>query len=128
MMWFRLATVWGCTVREAQERCDSREFAEWIAYDTIAPLGSERTNILVAILSSVMANAFRGKSGKAIEAKDILDMVPGVRFKIQDGRKHRRTNTQHVITKMQAWATAHNRKMEKQHGKRRLNNNPNTGD
>lgn len=37
-MWFRLAILWGCTLREAQIRCNGgEEFAEWMAVYSLEP-------------------------------------------------------------------------------------------
>lgn len=71
-MWFRLAALWGCTVREAQRRCDAREFNEWLAYYRLEPWGEERDDLRSGIVASVIANCFRGKGQKAFKPKDFM--------------------------------------------------------
>ena len=38
-MWLRLAALFGCTVKEAQARCDFQEFQSWKAFYEIEPWG-----------------------------------------------------------------------------------------
>lgn len=42
MMWFRLAALWGCPVREAMRRCSQREFIEWCAFHDAEGIGEWR--------------------------------------------------------------------------------------
>lgn len=60
MFWFRLAALFGCTVGEAQQRVDSREFAEWMAAARIQSLG-DRAEWSIARLGAVVAAAHGGK-------------------------------------------------------------------
>lgn len=51
----------------------SREFAEWMAYDCVEPIGAARLDILTALLASVIANANGGKKdGGAFGVQDFL--------------------------------------------------------
>lgn len=50
-MWHRLASLWGCTVREAQSRCDSQEFCNWRAFWNIEPWGATLFDRLFANLA-----------------------------------------------------------------------------
>ena len=59
-------------VRECQERIDSREFSEWIAYDAIDPIGPDRPERNSAQVCAVIANSVRGKGDKAWHMKDFL--------------------------------------------------------
>lgn len=52
--------MFGCTVREAQERVDSQEFAEWMAVARIQTLG-DRVEWSVARLGAVMSAVHGGK-------------------------------------------------------------------
>lgn len=52
-------------VREAQQRIDSREYAEWIAYDQIEPIGPERGDLQAAIVASTIANVNRSSRSRA---------------------------------------------------------------
>lgn len=71
-MWFRLAALWGCTVGEAQGRCDAREFAEWTAYYRLEPFGCEADDYRAALVCAVTANASRGKGGRSASPKDFM--------------------------------------------------------
>lgn len=57
--WFRLALRLGCSVREAQERIDAHEFAEWLAYYALEPWGEERADLRAGIIASTVANGSR---------------------------------------------------------------------
>ena len=60
------------TVREAQNRINAREFAEWIAYDHIEPFGEERADMRAGIISSTIANSVRGRNRRAYKPKDFM--------------------------------------------------------
>ncbi len=49
-------------VKEAQQKIDSREFSEWIAYDRISPIGDDRWDIVAAIVADAAHTAFGGES------------------------------------------------------------------
>lgn len=55
-MWLRLASLWGCTLKEAMCRCDSKEFALWVAYYRIDPWGESRADLRTGIVASTVAN------------------------------------------------------------------------
>lgn len=52
------------SVREAQQRVDSHEFAEWMAYDRLEPFGPKRDDMRSAIIASILANVYRDKKRK----------------------------------------------------------------
>lgn len=60
------------TVREAQQRIDAREFAEWIAYSNINPFGEWRGDLRMAITTATIANANRGKKVRRYKPKDFM--------------------------------------------------------
>lgn len=60
-MWFRLASLWGCTVVEAQAKIDSYEFSEWIAFYRIEPWGCEAFDIRNAMLHYLLSCAHAAK-------------------------------------------------------------------
>jgi hypothetical protein len=66
MFWFRLALAFGVPVRVLQRQMDSREFAEWMAYSRIEPIGDKRGDYQAALIASTthnaVASAFGGKS------------------------------------------------------------------
>lgn len=60
------------SVRRAQQEIDSREFAEWIAYEQIDPSGAERTDLNAGIIASTIANVWRGKGQKTLKPSDFM--------------------------------------------------------
>lgn len=70
--WFKLARELGMSVRRAQREIDSREFAEWIAYDGIEPFGEDRGDLRAGIIAATIANANRGKNSSPFHPKDFM--------------------------------------------------------
>ncbi len=62
------------TVRELLQRIDSKELSEWIAYDTVEPIGAVRTDLAAGIISSTIANCHRGKNTQAFTPKDFMPL------------------------------------------------------
>jgi hypothetical protein len=62
----------GMSVRELLVRMDSRELAEWQAYEKIEPFGEWRADLRSAIVASVVANAFRGKDSRPVSPEDFM--------------------------------------------------------
>jgi len=71
-MWFRLATAWGCTIREAQARCDSREFSEWLAFDELEPSGKHLDDLRWGVLLSMFFNANKSRNTPKKKPKDFM--------------------------------------------------------
>ena len=69
---FRLALAMGRTVRELLGAMDSHELTEWIAFDIVEPIGGKRGDIQAAIIAATVANANRGKLGKALQPADFI--------------------------------------------------------
>ena len=61
----------GFSVAEAQRKIDSHEFAEWLAYDRISPIGEERQDLNAGIISATIANAHAAK-GRHFKAADFM--------------------------------------------------------
>ncbi|MBP7638093.1 MAG: DUF4035 domain-containing protein [Kiritimatiellae bacterium] len=57
-------------MREAQARCDSREFAEWMAYRTLSPWGQERGDLQAALIASLIARTMGGS--KSTDLNDFM--------------------------------------------------------
>lgn len=53
----------------AQREISAREFAEWIAYDAIDPIGRERDDWRAAAILTMLANIHRGKGKPAYKLK-----------------------------------------------------------
>ncbi|MGW4986312.1 phage tail assembly protein T [Streptomyces mirabilis] len=51
----------------------SREITEWMAYERVSgPLGPERLDSLIAMLTATVANTARGKGSRAATPKDFM--------------------------------------------------------
>ena len=59
-------------MKEAQRDIDSREFAEWIAYEDIAPGNPERADLNAAFICVAISNAMRGKKGRSAKPADYM--------------------------------------------------------
>lgn len=57
----RLALAWGCTVREAQARCTSAEFSEWLAYWNIEGWGTRKDDERAARQMALLKSMHTGK-------------------------------------------------------------------
>ena len=62
----------GCPVSELQARMSSREFSEWIAFQSREPLGERRNDLNSGMVAQIIANANRGKKQRAFKLKDFL--------------------------------------------------------
>lgn len=72
-LWFDLSLELGIPVAEAQERVSSREFAEWIAYDRISPIGPKRLDLVVANAAMrIAAAAYQGKQSRRFTVQEFL--------------------------------------------------------
>ena len=59
-------------MRELLERCDSREIAEWMAYDSVEPFGEDRADLRAGIIASTIANVNRESKRKAFVPRDFM--------------------------------------------------------
>jgi len=62
----------GCTVAEAQSRISSREFAEWLAYDRLEPIGAVRDDWNAALVAQTVAGIFAGRGHRPRLADFVL--------------------------------------------------------
>lgn len=63
------------SVRELLAKVDSRELAEWMAYYTLDPFGSVRTDLNAGVIAATVANAHKGKSGRPFQPADFMPFV-----------------------------------------------------
>ena len=83
--WFILAWLWGCTVREAQARCGSREFNEWQTFYQEAPFGPYVEDIRSARAAAMFYNANKGDKAPGRDVKQfLLGKAPVKRQSAQD--------------------------------------------
>ena len=66
-----MAARLGMSVAQAQREIDSREFAEWIAYSRISPIGDERQDAMLAQVALCVASAFSRK-GANLKLRDYM--------------------------------------------------------
>ncbi len=73
-MWFTIASIIGCSVNEAQQRVDSREFCEWVVYLRNHPLVGDRVDLNGALVASTLVNINRDtkKKPKPYSIQDFL--------------------------------------------------------
>ena len=50
----------------------SREFAEWLAFAGLEPLGDARGDLQAAIIAATVANMLRGKDSSPVGIEDML--------------------------------------------------------
>lgn len=60
------------SVREAQLKIDSAEFAEWCAYSKIVPFYNNEAEQLLATIAAILMNVNRKKGAKQIKPEDFL--------------------------------------------------------
>jgi hypothetical protein len=65
------------SVREAQERISAHEFAEWIAFDAISPIGDRRRDLRMAIAAASNVNLWRGKDEDPVHVEDFVPTWEG---------------------------------------------------
>lgn len=70
--WFQLASLFGCTVAEAMQRCDVSEFREWMAFYSLDPWGGERGDMRAGIVAAAVVNMQRASSSPAVNASDFM--------------------------------------------------------
>ena len=74
------------TVRELLARIDSLELAEWMAYYTLDPWGTQRDDLQAGIIASTIANANSGK-GRAFQPIDFMPYAEGNKAQTTDDMK-----------------------------------------
>jgi len=63
------------TVKELLARIDSRELAEWIAFNSTDPIDQRwRTDLAGGVVASTIANVNRTKSSKTFTPSDFMPM------------------------------------------------------
>ena len=60
------------SVREAQLKIDSAEFAEWCAYSKIVPFYVDRVEGLLAVIASILINVNRKKGARPAKPEDFI--------------------------------------------------------
>ncbi len=60
------------SVAEAQREISSPEFAEWMAYDQLEPMGEQRADLRMGIMAATLANVNRGRGQRAFKPADFM--------------------------------------------------------
>ena len=60
------------SVSRCQAEVDSREFAEWVAFNSADPFSVNRTEKMLSIVAAVIANQGRKKGDKALQPEDFV--------------------------------------------------------
>ncbi len=81
------------SVRRAQAEIDSAEFAEWIAWHRMEPFTHERSENMLCVVASILANVHRGKGVSAFKAED---------FKPKYGETSKRDTAETIEMKLRA--------------------------
>jgi len=66
---------------------DSREFAEWIAYNNLHPIGIERMELILAHLTTFFYNANRAPSSPALKVTDFIGEEGRARQEVMTGQQ-----------------------------------------
>lgn len=72
------------SVRQAQKDIDSAEFAEWVAYHNLEPFSANRTDYILAVIASILANVHRGKGAKVYKPEDFIPQYTNERREPSD--------------------------------------------
>ena len=75
-------------MKEAQARCDSREFAEWMVYDRVEPFGAVRDDLRIAQLCALTVNMQRARGSRAAKVSDFMfDFNRKTKTKVQSAKQ-----------------------------------------
>lgn len=75
------------SVRRAQSEIDSAEFAEWAAYHTTEPFTHQRSENVLCIVASILANVNRKKGTAPYKPADFLPKYGGKRKTIDSAKE-----------------------------------------
>ena len=63
-------------MEEGLARMSAAEFAEWMAFDSLEPIGQRREDLRMAVLAALIANQWRGKDTEPYKPADMLKLLP----------------------------------------------------
>ena len=94
------------SVRRTQEEISSREFIEWLAYDSIDPGEPVRSDMNAAMISSIIANVNRDpkKRARPYEPKDFMWDFEG---------RTRKAPAKEIKMKLELWRQSYQHALEK---------------
>ncbi len=109
MFWFRLAAKLGLSVREAQARISSPEFAEWLAFNRLDPIGEERADARAALIALAVTRAAWSGKGRAPRFEDFMPDYAARAAAASPTRDAAAAMEQNFTL----WARRHNRRIER---------------
>lgn len=95
------------SVADCQERIGSREFAEWLAYDRLDPIGRERLDLHAGIVACTIANVHRSRSTRTYEPSDFMPRYD---------RPVVRQSQEEIRRRFEMWAAGVNKHYQKHGG------------
>ena len=86
----------------------SREFAEWLAFAGLEPLGDARGDLQAAIIAATVANMLRGKDSKAVGIEDMLPRFDEAPVEAEEDLdpEIQATRVAQQLAAVEAWNTA----------------------
>jgi hypothetical protein len=63
------------SVRQLLTTLDSGELAEWVAFDSLEPVGEYRADFRAGMLASLFANANKAKGAKTLSPGDFMPFI-----------------------------------------------------
>ena len=81
-MRLRLASLFGCTLRELGDRLPASEFYQWWAYYQLEPWGFHAHDYLTGVNSATVAN-FSGNASKTLKPADFMVDMGRMRNSVQ---------------------------------------------
>ena len=98
----------GCTLRELEERMDSKEYTEWQQFYSIEPFGGPVADLRVGIQCATMVNMWRGKGSRAARPQDFMPQYTQ--------RASKGQSVEEMKARIMLFAKAHNAAIEKAAG------------
>lgn len=77
----------GRTVSELLETVSSEEITEWMAFDTLEPIGDWRSDLAAGVVASTFANAHRKKDSPPFKALDFMPLAERA-MDVEEARRH----------------------------------------
>jgi len=99
----------GKGLHEAQRTIDAREFAEWMAYDSIEPGEPTRADMQAALIAATLANANRDPKKKPAPF-EISDFMLKFHDEVQDTRRMSQKDIKKRLTIWKQGYTAQRKK------------------
>jgi hypothetical protein len=93
-MWFVLARQLGMSVRRTQQEINSKEFSEWLAFESMSPSIGDRLDLQTGMIIYAMSCLWGTGKGN----KKVSDFMP--KF---DGDETSKVSPQELKTKLLAW-------------------------